>query len=180
MVDALLRWMAIFSITAFALPAWACFPSPGARPTHEISVVDLPRKAIGVGVVLESKGYAVRVLATDLLPLLSQESIVAPRDLTKAVRAKMALGEDFDTRDLINALTSDPEKQRWVAMRTNDRLRYAYAKLLQEGKASVTDPASNIELTQVKLDRFTDICSSGRTFTTLDREVVLHVMDAIS
>ncbi|GFE79315.1 hypothetical protein GCM10011487_13150 [Steroidobacter agaridevorans] len=181
MVDVLLRWATLFGIAAFALPAWACFPAPGAKPTHAISVVELPRAAIGIGVVLQSEGYAVRVLANDLASLLSKEqvSIASPNDLSKAVRSKMALGEDFDTRHL-PALSSDPETQRWAAKQAILKLRYAFASLLEQGKASVTDLSSHRDLSQIKLDRYTDICSRGRSFKTPDGKVVLHVVDAIS
>lgn len=181
MVDALRRWAMTFSIAAFALPAWACFPSPGAKPTHELSVVDLPRSAIGIGVVLESEGYAVRVLADDLLSWISkdQASIASPNDLANAVRSKMALGEDFGTRDL-PALSSDPETQRWAAKQAILKFRYAYASLLEQGKASVTELSSNRELPQVHLDRYNDICTRGRSFKTPDGKLVLHVVDAIS
>lgn len=181
MVDALLRWAIIFSIAAFALPAWACFPSPGAKPTHEISVVELPRSTIGIGVVLESEGHAVRVLADDLLSWLSKEqvSLVSPNDVANAVRSKMALGEDFGTKDL-NTWSADPETQRWAAKQAILYFRYAYASLLEQGKASVTERSSKRELSQVKLDRYTDICSRGRSFKTPDGKLVLHVVDAIS
>lgn len=191
MFRAFVRLAVMSGVAAFAMPALACFPKPGAMPIHEISVVALPPHAVGISVVLESEGYALRVTADDLLSELSksQWAIAKPKDLENALRSKMALGEDIDTPALVAVLTSDPgatasneakNQHRITTNRANQTLRYAFATLLQQGKASVTEIASRRQLAELKLDRFTDICDRGRLFTTGEDKQILRVIDAIS
>ena len=191
MVCVHMRWAAIFCVVAFTLPAWACFPAPDAKPKHEISVVELPRRLLGVVVTFESEGYALRASANDLLTVLSQPhmSVASPNDLPNALRAKMSLGQDFDARELIDVMISNADEsatqdarsdQRYIAMHGIDKLRYAFASVLQEGKASVTEVSSEHLLSRLKLDRFSEICHGGRVFMSPDDKVVLRVNDWIS
>lgn len=191
MFSVLMRWAAVFCVTSFVPTAWACFPAPDARPKHEISVVDLPQQLAGVLVTFESEAYALRAPASALLAEVSQPhmSVASPNDLPNALRSKMSLGQDFDARELIDVMISDAEAsapqdaradQRYISMHATGKLRFAFAKLLQEGKVSVTEISSDRPLLQLKLDRFTEICSGGRRFTSLQDKPILHVTDWIS
>ncbi len=191
MFRAFVRCAVMLGVTAFAVPALACFPPPDFKPTNEISIVDLPQQVVGISVVFESEGYALRVAADDLLPELSKShmSAATPNDLENALRSKMALGADLDTHDLIAALTSDPgataseavrSKHSGTVIQANGKLRYAFANLLEQGKAFVTELAVGTPLARLKLDRFTQICHRGRSFTTLEGKQILHMVDSIS
>ena len=192
MLGLFVRRTAVLCVAAFALPAWACFPAPDAKPKHEISVLDLPSQPVSgtVLVAFESEGYSLRAVASDLLPELSQDhmGVVSPRDLANALRSKMALGQDIDAQELTDVLITDARSGgdatganlSWIHLHAKDRLRYAFAKLLQESKVSVTEISSEHVVPQIKLDRFSEICHGGRRFTSLDDKVILYVQDWIS
>ena len=193
MASVRVRWTAVLCLGAFALPAWACFPAADAKPKHEISVLELPEQPMP-GVVLvafESEGYSLRAAASDLLPELSEDhmSVVSPQDLANALRSKMVLGQDIDAQELADVLTTDARTSgvdatganlSRIDMHTKNRLRYAFAKLLQERKVSVTETSTQRSVPQIKLDRFSEICHGGRNFTTPDDKLILHVQDWIS
>jgi hypothetical protein len=186
MAGALVRWTAVLCVSVFAPLAWACFPAPDAKPKHEISVLDLPQPAVGVVLVrFESEGYSLQAAASDLLPELSQSHM----GLANALRSKMVLGQDIDTQDLADALVTDARTNgedatganlTRIHMHAKDRLRYAFANLLQKSKVSVTDLSSQRVLPQLKLDRFSEICHGGRRFTSPEDHAILYVQDWIS
>lgn len=186
----LVRWAAIFALAAFALPAWACFPVLGAKPQHEISILELPQQLPGMLVAFASEGYVLQAEASDLLTALSDMGGVAsPNDLANALRSKMAFGQNIDAQELVAVLISNAAASAtrggrsdppWLDRVANKELRYAFAKLLQESKVSVTELSSRHVLPRIKLDRFSEICHGGRVFTSLDQQVILHVNDWIS
>lgn len=192
MASVLVRWTAALCVSVFAPLAWACFPAPDAKPKHEISVLDLPEPMPGVVLVtFESEGYSLRAAASDLLPVLSQSHMaaVSPNDLANALRSKMVLGQDIDAEELANVLITDARTSgadatganlSWIHMRARNKLSYAFAKLLQESKVSVTEIASKRALPQIKLDRFREICHGGRRFMSPEDDVILYVQDWIS
>jgi hypothetical protein len=193
MASVLVRWTAVCCVSVFAPLAWACFPAPDAKPKHEISVLDLPPQPVS-GVVLvafESEGYLLRAAAGDLLPELSQNhmGVVSPQDLANALRSKMVLGQDIDAQELADVLIANARTSggdatganlSWIHMHAKDRLRYAFAKLLQESKVSVTEISSERVVPRIKLDRFSEICHGGRRFTSPEDKVILYVQDWIS
>jgi hypothetical protein len=192
MVSVRVRWTAVLCLGAFAVPALACFPAPDAKPKHEISVLDLTEPMPGVVLVaFELEGYLLRAAAKDLLPELSQDhmAVVSPKDLANALRSKMALGQDINAQELADVLTTDARTSgvdatganlTRIDLHTKDKLRYAFAKLLQERKASVTEISSERVVPQIKLDHFREICHGGRKFTTPEDKLILYVRDWIS
>lgn len=184
------RWTAVLCLCAFAFPAWACFPSPDAKPKHEISVLDLPQQLPGIVVAFESEGFALKADASDLLAELSQahRSVASPNDLANALRSKMSLGQEIGADELVAVLISNAKgapddgrsDPRWIAAQANASFRFAFAKLLEESKVSVTEISSQRVLPQIELDRFSEICHGGRVFMSPDKKIILRVMDWIS
>jgi hypothetical protein len=179
-----LKWIFVVAAAAFLSPAWACFPSLDARPTHEISIVDLSLDRTRPTVVFESEGFAIHVSADDLLPILAKEymAVATPNDLSNALRAKMPLAEDLTTLDLLKAAFTDAAKERmdFRGFVIQSKMNYAFADLLERGAAYVVKTGSGEALGNVKLDKFKEVCHGGRLFTDADGREVLRVVDWIS
>jgi hypothetical protein len=185
MFRVLVRWVAALSVYAVAVPVWGCFPTPDAKPRHEISLIDLPLEVPRIAVVYESEGYRLRAPADDLLSELSRSTmaVLSPNDLANALRSKMTLGRDIDARELVVVLSATQDgarEQHPTTMQANEKLRLALATLLQEGKTSVTEISSHRALSQLKLDRFSEICHGGRLFMTSEEQRILRVVDWVS
>lgn len=69
---------------------------------------------------------------------------------------------------------------RGFVIQSDVKLRHAFAYLLEKGAASVVERASGNVLANVKLDKFKQICHSGRLFMDADGQEVLRIVDAIS
>lgn len=180
-----LKWTFVVA-AAFVSPAWACFPTPGAQPTHEISIVDLSFDRTDPTVVLKSGKFAIHVAAEDLLAMFSLPymDVAAPNDLADALRSKLPLTEDLTVLEFQKAAYTDAAKQRMefrdFVIQSNTKLNHAFAKLLEQGTAYVVEAGSGQALTNVKLDKFKEICHGGRVFTDAEGREVLRILDSIS
>lgn len=175
----------------FVAPAWACFPPPDFKPTHEISLIELSQDPSAPAVVFMSEGFAVHVTADDLLAELAKEymAVRTPNDLSNALRSRMPLVENLQVPDLIAAVFPAPvpgaaeeiqSNHRGSVMQAGHKFRYAFANALKKGRAVVIEPTTQSALPRIKLDTFKEICSGGRLFMTADGTHILQIVDWIS
>jgi hypothetical protein len=173
---------------------WACFPSPDAKPSNEVSELALPARPQEPAVVYTVKKYAIYIKPQDLLSSLKPDhaSISSPGDLYKILQSKLPLVADLSTNALAAPLaprmpgaTDEPRSEVGLADRNfwaqaDGKFGYVIAELLEAGKATVVDLSTGEALPGMTRHKYSEICSGGRRFLSPSGELILRTMDWIS
>jgi hypothetical protein len=185
---------ALVAILSYATTstALACFPAPDAKPTSELSELQLPERSPDPVVIYTVGNYEIHVKPQDLLAAIRPAiSSRWPDDtLGSRLESLLPLKADIDIREILTALAPEKPAPGARTQRAADylrfwrqadqRLRYDLSELLERKLATVIEKSSGAALTSVVRNKYSEICHGGRKFVAPNGAMILQTMDWIS
>src|SRR5688572_9528192 len=161
---------------ATASTALACFAPPDAKPTSELSELQLPDRSPDPVVFYTVGNYAIHVKPRDLLAAIRPAiSSRWPDDaFGSRLESLLPLAADIDIREILTALAPGKPAAGERTQRAADyhrfwrqadqRLRYDLSELLENELATVIEKSSGAALNSVVRNEYSELCHGGRKF----------------
>jgi hypothetical protein len=177
---------------ATASTALACFAPPDAKPTSELSELQLADRSPDPVVIYTVGNYQIHVQPQDLLgairPAISSRW---PDDtLGSRIESLLPLTADIDIREILTAIAPEKPAPGERTQRAADyhrfwrqadqRLRYDLSELLEGKLATVIEKSSGAALNSVVRNKYSEVCHGGRKFMAPNGAIILETTDWIS
>jgi hypothetical protein len=183
--------VAILSCTT-ASTALACFAPPDAKPSSELSELQLPARSPDPVVIYTVGNYEIHVKPQDLLAAIRPAiSSRWPDDtLGSRLESLLPLETDIDIREILTALAPEQpapgERTQRAAdyhrfwRQANQRLHYDLSELLEGKLAMVIEKSSGAALNSVVRNIYSEVCHGGRKFMAPNGAIIMETTDWIS